>query len=146
MRATLKNVVVFIVAFVATHECARVLIDISPPWQTSDSPLHVQSFFGQLLLGFVVVSFAYIVGGLIVQWLFSGPRPLAWCWGLCLVALLFQPIPWGGASITDVSLLAEAAFLASVYFPPLTLGITATLFTFWRSSHGKQAIALSTRA
>ena len=133
-----KNILVFIVAYLATDTLARELVSIWLIWQTSESLFHMHSFYTTYGYGFIFESLAYISGGIIVQGFFSGSRILVWSWGLCLVALLFQPFAWGRASISVVTLFTETLFLASVYLPPLMLGISATIWQVWRSRGGKQ--------
>ncbi len=132
MRIALRNILLFVVIYEATFQFAAFLFDTWLGWLTSNDPLRFASFYIECSAQFGFVALAYVGGGLAAQRLFSGACPVMWSGALCLVLLVFSPVPWGHALIADVGSLTELAFLVSVHLPPLMFGVSASLAILWR--------------
>ena len=126
MALVFRNLLVLAVAYEVVFHFAGVLISTWEGWRMSDAPFHFSSFYVEYLVEFAFVAIAYVIGGLLVPWLFKGPKTIVWSWALCLVLLAFSPVPFGNASITDVGLATKLYFLASIHLPPLMLGLVAS--------------------
>lgn len=138
MAIAFRNLLVLAVAYEAVFHFAGVLISIWEGWRMSDAPVHFSSFYVEYSVEFAFVAIAYVIGGLLAPWLFKGPRIIIWSWALCLVLLVFSPIPFGNAFIADVGLATKLYFLVSIHLPPLMLGLVASVVIALNIRRGAQ--------
>jgi hypothetical protein len=142
MPLALRNFLIFAIVYEGIFQFASALTSVWNGWRMSDDKLYFSSFYFEYLARFMFVAIAYIAGGLLASLLFKGQKAIVWSWALCIALLVFSPIPFGNASITDVGLPIKIYFLASIHLPPLVLGLVASAFIVLPIRRGVQGHGL----